>query len=99
MLDLAAVRLTRHTGKNVPAPASVCLGAGEARVVSVADDTSRGFGVRVIARGTWGFAASSQLTRAEVVRVARQAVAMAKTNSALQREPVQLAPAERHVAV
>jgi TldD protein len=71
----------------------------EARVVSVADDTSRGFGVRVIARGTWGFAASSQITREEVVRVARQAVAMAQTNSALQREPVQLAPAERHVAI
>ena len=71
----------------------------EARVVSVTDDTSRGFGVRVIAQGTWGFAASSELTREEVVRVARQAVAMAKTNSALQREPVQLAPGERHVAV
>jgi TldD protein len=71
----------------------------EARVVSVSDDTSRGFGVRVIAQGTWGFAASSELTRDEVVRVARQAVAMAKTNSALQREPVQLAPGARHVAV
>ncbi|MEO8184536.1 MAG: DNA gyrase modulator, partial [Deltaproteobacteria bacterium] len=71
----------------------------EARVVSVTDDTSRGFGVRVIARGTWGFAASSELTREEVVRVARQAVAMAQTNSALQREPVQLARGERHVAV
>src|SRR5262245_50941895 len=32
----------------------------EARVISVRDDTSRGFGVRVIAQGTWGFAASSQ---------------------------------------
>ena len=69
----------------------------EARVVSVVDDTSRGFGVRVIAQGTWGFAASSQLTRAEVVRVAQQAVAMAKANSALQRERVQLAPSAPQV--
>lgn len=71
----------------------------EARVVSLSDDSSRGFGVRVIAQGTWGFAASSQLSEAEVVRVAQQAVATAKANSALQREPVRLAPAERHVAI
>ncbi|MEY4544833.1 MAG: hypothetical protein RL685_1028 [Pseudomonadota bacterium] len=70
----------------------------EARVVSVSDDSSRGFGVRVIAQGTWGFAASSLLTDEEVVRVARQAVALAKTNSVLQREPVQLAPGSRQVA-
>lgn len=70
-----------------------------ARVVSLSDESSRGFGVRVIAQGTWGFAASSQLSEAEVVRVARQAVATAQANSALQREPVQLAPAERHVAI
>ena len=71
----------------------------EARVVSVTDDTSRGFGVRVIAEGTWGFAASSELNEAEVVRVARQAVALAKANAMLQEQPVQLAPGERHVAV
>src|SRR5687768_16975656 len=34
----------------------------EARVISLSDDSSRGFGVRVIAEGTWGFAASSQLS-------------------------------------
>lgn len=69
----------------------------EARVLSVTDDASRGFGVRVIAQGAWGFAASSVLSEAEIVRVAELAVSMAKTNSALQREPVRLAPAERHV--
>ncbi len=74
------------------------LRAREARIVSVSDDSSSGFGVRVIAQGTWGFAASSLLSREEVVRVARQAVAMAKTNSVLQREPVQLAAGSRHVA-
>src|SRR5512134_35915 len=35
--------------------------AREQRIVSVSDDTSSGFGVRVIANGTWGFAASSRL--------------------------------------
>jgi TldD protein len=72
--------------------------AREARVISVSDDTSSGFGVRVIANGTWGFAASARVDPAEVVAVARRAVALAKANSVLSREPVQLAPTERHVA-
>jgi predicted Zn-dependent protease len=71
----------------------------EQRVVSVRDDESRGFGVRVIAQGTWGFAASSAMHEAEVVRVAQQAVAMAKQNSVLQREPVQLGAPQANVAV
>jgi TldD protein len=71
----------------------------EARVLSIRDAESRGFGVRVIARGTWGFAASAAVNRDEVVRIARRAVEIAVANSALQREPVQLAPVPAHVDV
>jgi TldD protein len=70
----------------------------EARVVSVNDNDSRGFGIRVLVQGTWGFAASAELSEAEVLRVARTAVAMANVNSALQRERVQLGPAQTNVA-
>lgn len=70
----------------------------EARVTRVADDESRGLGVRVIADGTWGFSATATLDVDAAVSAARQAVAMARTNSVLQREPVVLAPGERHVA-
>jgi TldD protein len=73
--------------------------AREQRIISVSDDTSSGFGVRVIANGTWGFAASSRLDEAEVVAAARRAVALAKANSIMQREPVQLAPSQVHVGV
>ncbi|HLU66993.1 MAG TPA: TldD/PmbA family protein [Kofleriaceae bacterium] len=69
----------------------------EARVLSIRDSEDRGFGVRVIAGGTWGFAASARVTREEVVAVARRAVAIARANSALQREPVALAPVQAHV--
>ena len=71
----------------------------EERVRSVSDSESRGFGVRVIANGTWGFAAAAELTRDEVARVAKAAVDLAKANSVLQREPVQLAPVKPHLAV
>ena len=49
----------------------------EKRVISINDGQDRGFGVRVIAKGTWGFAASSVTTAGEVVRVAQKAVAIA----------------------
>jgi len=71
----------------------------EARVLSIRDAEDRGFGVRVIARGTWGFAASAAVDRDEVVRVARRAVEIAVANSALQREPLQLAPVPAYVDV
>jgi TldD protein len=60
--------------------------------MSVRDDEERGFGVRVIAAGTWGFAASARMDAGEIATVARRAVALAKTNARLQREPVELAP-------
>ena len=53
---------------------------------------SFGAGVRVIANGTWGFAATDTVTPDGIAAVARQAVAIAKANSVLQTEPVQLAP-------
>jgi len=75
------------------------LVAREARVERVRESEERGFGVRVLVDGAWGFAASARITRDELARVARSAVELARTASSLRREPVQLAPAERHVAV
>jgi TldD protein len=58
----------------------------------VTDRQHFGFGVRVIAKGQWGFAASPLVTAEEIARIAREAVVVAKANSALQASPVQLAP-------
>ncbi|MGJ3627515.1 PmbA/TldA family metallopeptidase [Sphingomonas sp. MMS24-JH45] len=49
-------------------------------------------GVRVIAGGAWGFAATNTLTDDAVAAAARQAVAIAKANAKNQSAPVQLAP-------
>jgi TldD protein len=64
----------------------------EARVVRVGDDQSEGFGVRVIADGAWGFAASALIERDEIARVARRAAAIARANAVLRHQPVRLAP-------
>jgi TldD protein len=64
----------------------------EQQITNLSDSESFGFGIRVLAQGAWGFAASRDLTAAEVDRVARLAVAQAKANRRAMRSPVKLAP-------
>ena len=72
---------------------SQSIATRERRVQGISDSTTFGFGVRALANGAWGFAASRDLTRDEVARVARQAVDQARANSATTTRPVVLAPA------
>ncbi len=53
---------------------------------------SLGFGVRVLVEGAWGFAASRELTAAEVDRVTAQAVAIARASARLPNGRVALGP-------
>jgi TldD protein len=64
----------------------------ERRVQGITDRETLGFGVRVLVDGAWGFAASRELTRDEVPRVAKQAVAQARANHSSLVRPVALAP-------
>ncbi|MDB5231211.1 MAG: TldD protein [Chitinophagaceae bacterium] len=64
----------------------------EKQVQGVANAESFGVGIRVIANGAWGFAASNNVTKEEMVRTAERAVAVAKANAKLLTEPVRLAP-------
>ncbi|AQG79785.1 TldD/PmbA family protein [Spirosoma montaniterrae] len=64
----------------------------EQKVQNVVNAESYGVGIRVLANGTWGFAATSTLTPDGIARCAETAVAIAKANARLQTEPVQLAP-------
>ena len=64
----------------------------ETNVENIVNTESFGAGIRVIANGTWGFAATNDLTADGIAKAARQAVAVAKANSKYQTEPVQLAP-------
>jgi TldD protein len=66
--------------------------AQETRVDNIVNTESAGIGVRVIADGTWGFAATSDVTPDSIAATARKAVAVAKANAKFQTSPVQLAP-------
>ncbi|UPL49282.1 TldD/PmbA family protein [Hymenobacter sublimis] len=64
----------------------------EKQVQNIANGESYGAGVRVLANGTWGFAATNTVTEAGMAKAAQLAVQIAKANSKVQKEPVKLAP-------
>lgn len=64
----------------------------EKRVQNIVNTESFGVGIRVLANGAWGFAASNAVTKEEVAKTAEKAVAVAKANAKILSEPVQLAP-------
>ncbi|GHN00076.1 zinc metalloprotease [Cytophagales bacterium WSM2-2] len=68
----------------------------ENKVQNIANTESFGVGVRVIAKGTWGFAATNDVTTDGVKKATERAIAIAKANSKYQKEPVSLAPNTGH---
>jgi len=88
----ADVRIGRYLNQSVS--------TRERRVQGIANSESYGVGIRVIVNGTWGFAATPDVTPDGVTRAAGRAVAIAKANAKLQTEPVRLAavPAYGEVA-
>ncbi|MBK0377697.1 TldD/PmbA family protein [Mucilaginibacter segetis] len=64
----------------------------ENRVLNVANTESYGVGIRVIANGCWGFAATNEVTKEGIAKTAKRAVAVAKANAKIGGAPVQLAP-------
>ncbi|WP_026261127.1 TldD/PmbA family protein [Spirosoma luteum] len=65
----------------------------EDKVQNIVNTESYGVGVRVIADGCWGFAAVVDAkSEAETAKAAETAVAIARANAKLMKEPVQLAP-------
>ncbi|WP_080239505.1 TldD/PmbA family protein [Spirosoma rigui] len=64
----------------------------EQKVQNIVNAESYGIGIRVIVNGTWGFAATSDVTPDAIAKCAETAVAIAKANAKVQTEPVVLAP-------
>lgn len=63
----------------------------ENKVQNIVNTESFGVGIRVIANGTWGFAATNTVTKEGIAKATRQAIAIAKANSKFQKEPLRLA--------
>jgi TldD protein len=80
----ADIRLTHHTEQE--------LSVKNGQLAAVSDDSSEGFGVRLLVDGAWGFAGSARLERPEVEEVVRRAVRIARASARVQAAKVVLGP-------
>ena len=65
-------------------------------VATMSDSTSRGYGMRALVDGAWGFAASSDLSDAGLDRAAARAVDIAKAGASIARNRIGQAPSQAY---
>lgn len=82
------IRILKSTGQ--------VIRGEDRRIDAIRDTHDTGFGVRVLYKGAWGFAASSIMSMEEVPRVADLAVQIAKGSASIAREPIRLADEPTH---
>jgi TldD protein len=78
----ADIRINRYRNESIF--------AREQRVQNVSRTRDFGFGVRVLLKGAWGFAASPIVTAQSVRRITDEAIQIARANAAYQRKPVKM---------
>ena len=91
-LDLAMQRGASYVDARVVDDRSRSLATKNGRVGHASDSESMGIGIRVIADGSWGFAAADDLSRTAVEAAAARAFAIAKASARVRQENVKLAP-------
>ena len=97
-LDAATVGGVTYADARIVSIRNRSLTTKNGRVGHASESESLGIGVRVIADGAWGFAASADLSRVGVEAAAARAVAIAKASARVKREDVRLAPEPAAVA-
>jgi TldD protein len=86
------VRIGRYRNQSILFRATPERGTGKTlEVPNVFEDSSFGFGVRVVAKGAWGFASSPIVTPEEIVRITGEAVAIAHVGLAVRKRSVRSA--------
>ncbi len=95
-LDAATAAGATYADVRVTDSRTQALSVRNGVVEGVSSGSSFGFGVRVVADGAWGFSASSEVTSESAVRVARQAVAIARASATVGARPIILSPLEAH---
>src|ERR1700726_41004 len=91
-LNTAALRGASYADARLADDRHRSLSTKNGKVGSASVSETFGFGVRVIADGAWGFAASDDLSRAAVEATAARAVDIAKASSRVKQRDIELAP-------
>jgi TldD protein len=61
--------------------------------------TDRGVGIRVLADGAWGFAASNHLDKASLQEIAAKALDIARASALTKKEEIRLASEDKHIGI
>lgn len=72
------------------------LATKNGKIGTASDSESLGLGIRVLADGAWGFAATEDLTRAGVETAAGRALEIARASASVKQQDVHLAPEQPH---
>jgi TldD protein len=91
-LNLAAQRGASYADARIVDDRSRSLATKNGKLGHASDAESQGIGIRLIADGAWGFAASKDLSRAVVEDTAARALAIARASARVKQEDVRLAP-------
>jgi len=91
-LNVATRRGASYADARVVDERSRSLATKNGKVGHASDAESAGIGIRVIADGAWGFAASQDLSRSGAEGAAARALTIAKASAQVRRENVRLAP-------
>src|SRR5207302_6661185 len=97
-LNVATRRSATYADARIADDRSRALATKNGKIGSASDSESLGIGVRVIANGAWGFAASDNMSREAVEAAAARAVEIAQASAKVKQHDVQLAPEEPHIA-
>jgi TldD protein len=97
-LDTAAARGATYADARIVDERQRALTTKNGKVGSVSDTESLGIGIRVVADGAWGFAATDVLTRESVDATAARAVEIARASARVKQYDVRLAPLQAAVA-
>lgn len=97
-LNLAEMRGASYADARIVDDRSRALATKNGKVGHASDSESLGIGIRVIADGAWGFAATDDLSREGVEAAAAQAVSIARSSARVKKENVRLAPEKPVVA-
>jgi len=96
-LETARVRGATYADSRVMDVRQRELSTKNGQVGAIVESSSCGIGIRVLAGGAWGFAATDRLTREGVQQCAAQAVAVARASALVKSGGVRLAPEQAYV--
>ncbi len=91
-LNVATQRGASYADLRIVDDRSRALSTKNGKIGGASVAESLGIGIRVLADGAWGFAATDDLRKEEVEATAARALEIAKASSQVKRQDVQLAP-------